>query len=602
MTVALSVAVGAGRRGGRLRLDRQHVGVDGGVRRAGRHQAARAGAAGQDRGRQAGAGDHARRAGDHGARQLRRLPADVPRPRRALPGRAGQLRQPGAARGPEDRRLRDRRLPRRRPRRARACRSATPATSRRTGRATASTPTAGRVDPAARDAGASRPPAPRRSCRARRSPDPETVATAIRIGNPASWHLAVAARDESGGRFEAVTDEQILAAQRELAAARRRLRRAGLRGRCRRPARRASAEGTSTPASDRRHGHRPRAQGHRHRAVDVHRTLVDTVVDADVDGRARPAAWAALSRRFVARPGHGARPGHQRQPRPRLRRARPRARPPRRPSPPRSSTRRARRSRSRARGRATSRATSGTSSYRSMRRGVRAAWASRPPGLAARLHQRHPARPRAGLVVRGDRRGGLAGPGAGRGRLAAMDDDARLRARAPSSRATPTTWRLRCSAGSRRLAATAARFRAASAGRRPARPGRSCSCRRTASRPTVARGLLPATVPHADAAANAGRAALLVAALTAARAAARRRPRTACTRSYRAPAMPESLALVRRAARRRPAGGRSRVPARPCWCFTDGQQQQDVAGRCPEGWTALIVPIDRDGARVDLPE
>ena len=52
----------------------------------------------------------------------------------------------------------------------------------------------------------------------RRSPDPETVASAIRIGNPASWHLAVAAADESGGRFRAVTDEQILAAQRELAA------------------------------------------------------------------------------------------------------------------------------------------------------------------------------------------------------------------------------------------------------------------------------------------------------------------------------------------------------------------------------------------------
>jgi threonine synthase len=45
---------------------------------------------------------------------------------------------------------------------------------------------------------------------------PETVATAIRIGNPASWELAVAARDESGGRIDAVTDEQILAAQADL--------------------------------------------------------------------------------------------------------------------------------------------------------------------------------------------------------------------------------------------------------------------------------------------------------------------------------------------------------------------------------------------------
>ncbi len=47
---------------------------------------------------------------------------------------------------------------------------------------------------------------------------PETIATAIRIGNPASWKQAVAARDESGGRIEAVTDEQILAAHRILSA------------------------------------------------------------------------------------------------------------------------------------------------------------------------------------------------------------------------------------------------------------------------------------------------------------------------------------------------------------------------------------------------
>ncbi|MFP5335675.1 MAG: threonine synthase [Actinomycetes bacterium] len=45
---------------------------------------------------------------------------------------------------------------------------------------------------------------------------PETVATAIRIGNPASWQQALAARDESGGVIEAVTDEQILAAHRLL--------------------------------------------------------------------------------------------------------------------------------------------------------------------------------------------------------------------------------------------------------------------------------------------------------------------------------------------------------------------------------------------------
>ena len=41
---------------------------------------------------------------------------------------------------------------------------------------------------------------------------PETVATAIRIGNPASWDGAVAARDESGGLIDAVSDDEILAA------------------------------------------------------------------------------------------------------------------------------------------------------------------------------------------------------------------------------------------------------------------------------------------------------------------------------------------------------------------------------------------------------
>jgi threonine synthase len=45
---------------------------------------------------------------------------------------------------------------------------------------------------------------------------PETIATAIRIGNPASWSLATGARDDSGGRIDAVTDDEILAAYREL--------------------------------------------------------------------------------------------------------------------------------------------------------------------------------------------------------------------------------------------------------------------------------------------------------------------------------------------------------------------------------------------------
>jgi threonine synthase len=46
---------------------------------------------------------------------------------------------------------------------------------------------------------------------------PQTIATAIRIGNPASWTKALTARDESGGRIDAVTDREILAAYRLLA-------------------------------------------------------------------------------------------------------------------------------------------------------------------------------------------------------------------------------------------------------------------------------------------------------------------------------------------------------------------------------------------------
>jgi len=46
---------------------------------------------------------------------------------------------------------------------------------------------------------------------------PETVASAIRIGNPASWQKAVAARDESGGIIDMVSDEEIMAAYRLLA-------------------------------------------------------------------------------------------------------------------------------------------------------------------------------------------------------------------------------------------------------------------------------------------------------------------------------------------------------------------------------------------------
>ncbi|EUA50096.1 pyridoxal-phosphate dependent enzyme family protein [Mycobacterium xenopi 4042] len=48
---------------------------------------------------------------------------------------------------------------------------------------------------------------------------PETIATAIRIGSPASWATAVEAQQQSNGRFLAATDEEILAAYHLVAAA-----------------------------------------------------------------------------------------------------------------------------------------------------------------------------------------------------------------------------------------------------------------------------------------------------------------------------------------------------------------------------------------------
>jgi threonine synthase len=53
--------------------------------------------------------------------------------------------------------------------------------------------------------------------RGERVSEPRTLATAIKIGNPASWKGALEARDRSGGRIESVTDEEIVAAYRALA-------------------------------------------------------------------------------------------------------------------------------------------------------------------------------------------------------------------------------------------------------------------------------------------------------------------------------------------------------------------------------------------------
>ena len=247
MTVAVTEALARGKQARAVRVHRQHLGVGRRLRRPRGHHLRGADPAGQDRAGQARAGRGARRPDPADRRQLRRLPGTRPQDRRRLPDVAALVNSVNPPdRRAEDRRLRDLRRARPRARRALPARSATRATSPRTGRATRRTRR--RADPdARRGCSASRPPGRRRSCTARRCSHPETIATAIRIGAPASWAAAVEARDASGGRFAAVTDDEILAAYRLLAARARRCsssprRRRAWRGCCsRRPTARCRA-------------------------------------------------------------------------------------------------------------------------------------------------------------------------------------------------------------------------------------------------------------------------------------------------------------------------------------------------------------------------
>ncbi len=113
----------------------------------------------------------------------------------------------------------------------------------------------------------------------------------------------------------------------------------------------------------------------------------------------------------------------------------------------------------------------------------------------------------------------------------------------------------------------------------------------------MARGLLPAEVPHADAAADAGRTALLVAALAGQPEQLLLATRDYLHQHYRRAAMPESLALV-------DALRSDGVPATvsgagpTVLAFTDGAGAAGLAARCPEGWLAHHLAVDREGARV----
>jgi len=117
-----------------------------------------------------------------------------------------------------------------------------------------------------------------------------------------------------------------------------------------------------------------------------------------------------------------------------------------------------------------------------------------------------------------------------------------------------------------------------------------------------ARGLLPDAVPHADAAADAGRAALLVAALGSAPEHLLLATRDFLHQDYRRPAMPDSLDLVDRLrAEGVPAVVSGAGPSVLAFC-ADGVAglvgTQALLDRCPPGWTAHELGVDRLGARV----
>ena len=112
----------------------------------------------------------------------------------------------------------------------------------------------------------------------------------------------------------------------------------------------------------------------------------------------------------------------------------------------------------------------------------------------------------------------------------------------------------------------------------------------------VARGLLPDHVPHATAAANSGRAALLVAAMGGASDQLFRATEDFLHQDFRRPAMPESLALVDSL---RSAGLAAVVSgAGPTvLVLTTAEDPADLLDRCPAGWSAHALAVDHAGVR-----
>lgn len=116
----------------------------------------------------------------------------------------------------------------------------------------------------------------------------------------------------------------------------------------------------------------------------------------------------------------------------------------------------------------------------------------------------------------------------------------------------------------------------------------------------VARGLIPATVPHADAAADAGNAALLVAALAGQPEHLLRATRDYLHQDYRRPAMPDSLALVD-ALRADGVAAVVSGAGPTVLAFVYDASADSLARRCPAGWRALALPVERRGVRLEQP-
>ena len=426
-------------------------------------------------------------------------------------------------------------------------------------------------------------------------PDPETKATAIRIGNPASWKLAEAARDESGGRFAAVSDEQILAAQRELASRDgvfvEPASAAGVAGLLQELA----AAASRTPAHRRvtvtGHGLKDTATA----LEGARRRSSTTVIDADVDRRGR-----GRRTRLTVRPSSTARSGS-------------RSRPPRPTSGP-ASTRSASRSRCATSSRREVIADGPGVEVDRRRRRRRVPRDESPPRrprdargvrrdgraaarAAARVRQRHPARARSRLVVGRDRRRRRAGPRRWSPVAERCSTTTRCSASPPRSRATPTTSRPPSTAASPSPDARAARSTRSAP---PSTRGSawSSSSRRTRSRPRSPADCCPPTVPHADAAADAGRTALLVAAARpAARAPAARHPRLPAP-GLPAPGHARLARPGRRAARRRRRRDRVRRRADRAGVHRLRRPAAAWPTRCPAGLGSTHQPrgcSPRDG-------